>query len=100
MCVVYTDMILLYSVTSHRSWKGLQLLWRRVSPISLEKWHKQKVIFERGRFFSWSYFSWEVGGTLPRLLNLPEVLEASDHVGLEIVPSQAKLLLVIHFSFS
>jgi len=33
-----------------------------------------------------------------RLL-VPEVLERGDHVGLEVVPSQAKLLLVLHFIF-
>ena len=27
---------------------------------------------------------------------LPEVLEGGDHVGLEVVPSQAELLLVVH----
>ena len=29
-------------------------------------------------------------------LLVPEVLEAGDHVGLEVVPSQAELLLVVH----
>jgi hypothetical protein len=28
--------------------------------------------------------------------HLPEMLEAGDHVGLEVVPSEAELLLVIH----
>ena len=28
--------------------------------------------------------------------NFPEVLEAGHHVGLEVVPSQAELLLLIH----
>ena len=31
-------------------------------------------------------------------LLVPEVLEGSHHVGLEVVPSQTKLLLIIHFS--
>ena len=29
-------------------------------------------------------------------LFVPEMLEGGDHVGLEVVPSQAELLLVIH----
>ena len=33
-----------------------------------------------------------------RLL-VPEVLEAGDHVGLEVVPSQAELLLIVHPCF-
>ena len=32
-------------------------------------------------------------------LLIPQVLEGGHHVGLEVVPSEAKLLLVIHCSF-
>ena len=28
--------------------------------------------------------------------NIPEMFEAGDHVGLEVIPSEAELLLVIH----
>ena len=36
-------------------------------------------------------------GHVAKALLIPEVFEGGDHVGLEIVPSQTKLLLVIHF---
>jgi len=36
-------------------------------------------------------------GHIRERLLVPEVLEAGHHVGLEVVPSQAKLLLIVHF---
>jgi len=68
--------------------------------ILLKQSLKVRATGGQDHFVSFGALTVTCDGDVSERFLIPEVLEAGDHVGLEVVPSQAKLLLVIHFRFS